>query len=90
MDDTTVIISVILAVSAIVGTCSVVVAGVWKLSGQISGLSARVESLDKHMNTRIDSLDKHMNTRIDSLEKRVEGIAAEVRNINEHLRHRSA
>ena len=79
MDDTTVIISVILAVSAIVGTCGLAVAGVWKLSGQISGLSVRVESLDKHMNARIDSL-----------EKRMDDLAAEVRGINEHLRHRQA
>ena len=67
MDDTTVIISVILAVSAIVGTCGLVVASVWKLSGLISGLSARMEGL----------------------EKRMDDLAAEVRGINEHLRHRS-
>ena len=66
MVNATVVISVILALSAIVGTCALTIAGVWKLSAQINDLSARVERVGKRMND----------------------LAAEVRGINEHLRHR--
>lgn len=65
------ILAVIVAVAAIVGMAGALIAATWKLSGQIS-----------HIDTRIDSLEKHLNSRID-------GLAADVRRINEHLRNRA-
>ena len=62
----TVVISAILALSAIVGTCALTAAGVRKLSAQINDLSARVERVGKRMNdlaAEVRGISEHLRHR---------------------------
>ena len=63
---TTVVISATLALSAIVGTCALTIAGVQKLSAQINDLSARTERLDKRTNdltAEVRDINEHLRHR---------------------------
>lgn len=63
---TTVVISAILALSAIVGTYALTIAGVQKLSAQINDLSARVERVGKRMNdlaAEVRGINEHLRHR---------------------------
>ena len=65
MVNATVVISAILALSAIVGTCALTIAGVQKLSAQISDLSARVGKLGdvgNNLNASLDNLEAEVRT----------------------------
>lgn len=54
----------------------------WKISGQINGLAARMDGIDRHLNARIDGL----STRMDGMQQQINNLATEVRGINEFLR----
>lgn len=70
---TTVVISAILALSAIVGTCALTIAGVWKLSAQINDLSARVGKLGgvgNNLHASLDNLEAEVRTLKQLLQQR--------------------
>ena len=65
----------------------------WKISGQINGLAARMDGIDRHLNARmdgfsarLDGIDKHLNARMDGMQQQINNLATEVRGINEFLR----
>ncbi len=71
--------------TAATGIAAIIIAA-WKISGQINGLAARMDGIDKSLNARIDGLDKHLNARMDGMQQQINNLATEVRGINEFLR----
>ena len=76
-------IDVILAVLAI---CCTIGGAAWRLNGSIHDSEKRLVVNMAGLEKRINGLE----VRMDGLEKRMDNLAADVRGINEHLRHRSA